>query len=210
MASRRRSTRFSGPAGLRNHSAAIRCRLWCTPTHIVDEPKARPKSVCRSITCRCRCSAECSRIVSHFDSSNCPWRKRRPSPPTSTRHRRRLRNRYRTRLANRRARAVGTAEVRTNAEAEDRLSLVEDQAATFYIDVLTRLRHAGIPFLVGGAFALFRYTGTQRETKDLDIFTQREDVADLLAIARRGRVHDRSTVPTLAGKDLSRPEHSLT
>jgi hypothetical protein len=30
---------------------------------------------------------------------------------------------------------------------------VDDPAAVFYLDVLTRLEAAGIPYLVGGAFA---------------------------------------------------------
>jgi hypothetical protein len=35
---------------------------------------------------------------------------------------------------------------------------------------------AGAPFLVGGAYALTRYTGIERHTKDLDVFVRRGDL----------------------------------
>ena len=38
-----------------------------------------------------------------------------------------------------------------------------------------------LPFLVGGSFAYARYTGIDRETKDLDIFVRPEDVPRTLA-----------------------------
>ena len=42
---------------------------------------------------------------------------------------------------------------------------------------LEALEEAGVPVLVGGAWALFQYTGACRYTKDLDIFLRREDEA---------------------------------
>jgi hypothetical protein len=45
----------------------------------------------------------------------------------------------------------------------------------FYLRVLTTLNRAGVPFLVGGTFALTRYTGIARWTKDLDLFIHRDD-----------------------------------
>jgi hypothetical protein len=55
-----------------------------------------------------------------------------------------------------------------------------DQAAEkagkeFYCRVLTALTDAGIQFLIGGAYALERYTGIWRDTKDLDIFIRPAD-----------------------------------
>jgi hypothetical protein len=41
---------------------------------------------------------------------------------------------------------------------------------------MTRLEDAGVPFLVGGAFALARFTGIERNTKDFDVFVKREDI----------------------------------
>jgi hypothetical protein len=46
----------------------------------------------------------------------------------------------------------------------------------FYRDGINILRHAQIPFLVSGAFAVEKYTGIRRKTKDLDIFVCKKDV----------------------------------
>ena len=54
------------------------------------------------------------------------------------------------------------------------------EVAAFYAHAIERLRGAGIPFLVGGAYALERYTGIERHTKDADLFLRREDVARAL------------------------------
>lgn len=56
----------------------------------------------------------------------------------------------------------------------------------FYRDVLEVLSEAGLPFLVGGAYALNHYTGISRHTKDFDIFIDRKDyesIASALAAA---------------------------
>ena len=45
---------------------------------------------------------------------------------------------------------------------------------------LKDVQRSGIPFLVGGAFALENYTGLVRRTKDLDVFVLREDVGGLM------------------------------
>lgn len=42
--------------------------------------------------------------------------------------------------------------------------------------VLSTLKQAEIPFVVGGAYALHTYTGLYRVTKDLDVFLRRSDV----------------------------------
>ncbi len=47
-------------------------------------------------------------------------------------------------------------------------------AARFYRSALQALHDAGIPFLVGGAFAHACHTGIRRATKDLDLFIHRE------------------------------------
>lgn len=56
----------------------------------------------------------------------------------------------------------------------------------FYQVVLTTLHDAGIPFLVGGTFAMERLAGIARQTKDLDLFVRRQDldrITDALAAA---------------------------
>lgn len=59
---------------------------------------------------------------------------------------------------------------------------------------LLTLKDAGIPALVGGAYAMFHYTGVSRYTKDLDIFLKREDEAEarraLLAAGYRTELND--------------------
>ncbi|MFO0892276.1 MAG: nucleotidyltransferase [Isosphaeraceae bacterium] len=57
----------------------------------------------------------------------------------------------------------------------------------FYIRTLAVLNEAGIPFLVGGAYALAVHTGIERHTKDLDIFIRRSDRDPILeALAAAG------------------------
>ncbi|MCY0998785.1 nucleotidyltransferase family protein [Myxococcus sp. MISCRS1] len=55
---------------------------------------------------------------------------------------------------------------------EVRRSVAELGARTYAIQLLT---DAGIPFLVGGAYAFAHYTGLYRDTKDLDLFLHRKD-----------------------------------
>src|ERR1700678_311425 len=45
----------------------------------------------------------------------------------------------------------------------------------FYVRTLAVLNEAGVPFLVGGAYALAKHAGIERHTKDLDIFVHRHD-----------------------------------
>jgi hypothetical protein len=62
-----------------------------------------------------------------------------------------------------------------------------DPSATFYVEALGLLDRAGVPFLIGGAFAHSRYTRRDRDTKDLDIVLRREDVKrGLSTFARAG------------------------
>ena len=46
----------------------------------------------------------------------------------------------------------------------------------FYARSMSALTAAGVPFLVGGAYAFERYTGIARHTKDFDIFVRPQDV----------------------------------
>src|SRR5947209_6884724 len=59
---------------------------------------------------------------------------------------------------------------------------VDDPAATFYSDALRRLNGAGIPALIGGAFAHTHYTSIERYTKDLDVFVKPGDCRRALAL----------------------------
>lgn len=48
-------------------------------------------------------------------------------------------------------------------------------AKQFYIDAMRALDRAGLPYLVGGGFAMAHYTGIARNTKDLDLFVRPRD-----------------------------------
>jgi len=63
----------------------------------------------------------------------------------------------------------------------------ETVRAHFYREGLNVLRGAHIRFLVSGAFAVEKYTGIRRRTKDLDIFLCKEDIhRTLQAFAKAG------------------------
>ena len=47
------------------------------------------------------------------------------------------------------------------------------------------LKEAGVPFLVGGAYAYATYTGIYRDTKDLDLFPRKKDAVRALEVLAR-------------------------
>ena len=55
------------------------------------------------------------------------------------------------------------------------------EIAAFYRDAMAVLEQAGIPFLVGGAYAFALYTGIVRHTKDFDLFILPRDFDGALA-----------------------------
>ncbi len=57
--------------------------------------------------------------------------------------------------------------------SEERQGELDEGARAFYVHTLRLLSDAGIPFLVGGAYALNYYTGIERNTKDFDVFVRR-------------------------------------
>jgi hypothetical protein len=70
----------------------------------------------------------------------------------------------------------------------------------FYQRAIGTLEEAGIPFLVGGAYAFARYTGIERHTKDFDVFLRRADACRALeALAADGCQTD-LTFPHWLGK----------
>jgi hypothetical protein len=58
---------------------------------------------------------------------------------------------------------------------------LDPETRAFYRRALHRLKDAGVPFLVGGAYAFERYTGIARHTKDLDVFVRESDYPRALA-----------------------------
>lgn len=70
----------------------------------------------------------------------------------------------------------------------------------FYRHALKVMSDAGVPALVGGAYAFARYTGIERHTKDFDVFIRRGDF-DRTAEAFRNAGYDAElTFPHWLGK----------
>jgi hypothetical protein len=61
-------------------------------------------------------------------------------------------------------------------------SKLDARTRGFYRHVIKVLTRAGVPFLVGGAYAFARYTGIERHTKDLDIFVRSADCEPTLKL----------------------------
>src|SRR5205807_371179 len=70
----------------------------------------------------------------------------------------------------------------------------------FYRQVLGCLGRSSTPFLVGGAYALERYTDISRHTKDLDLFVRPEDCRRVLEILAAGGWRTELTFPHWLGK----------
>jgi hypothetical protein len=62
--------------------------------------------------------------------------------------------------------------------------LLDPDAVAFYRQAIDVLDSAGVPFLVGGAYAFSEYTGIQRHTKDFDLFLKRDDLDRAMAAFR--------------------------
>jgi aminoglycoside-2''-adenylyltransferase len=65
---------------------------------------------------------------------------------------------------------------------------------------LALLTQAGVPFLVGGGYALRHYTGDVRGTKDLDVFVRRREARALLETLSTAGLQTDLTFPHWLGK----------
>jgi hypothetical protein len=65
----------------------------------------------------------------------------------------------------------------------------------FYIRAMEVAEEAGIPFLLGGAYAMERYTGIARHTKDFDLFLRPGDVGRALHEYRAAGYYVELTFP---------------
>lgn len=72
--------------------------------------------------------------------------------------------------------------------------------SAFYRHVLQTLDAAAVSFLVGGAYALNRYTGINRHTRDLDIFIRRQDYARISEVLLQAGYEAELTYPHWLGK----------
>jgi hypothetical protein len=55
----------------------------------------------------------------------------------------------------------------------------------FYRNAMRTLSDAGVPYLVGGAYAYAHYTGIERHTKDIDVFVMERDVPQMFEVLER-------------------------
>src|SRR5258708_36356691 len=76
---------------------------------------------------------------------------------------------------------------------------LEEEAAWYHKSV-GLLQKAKIPFLIGGAYALWKYTGVRRPTKDLDLFLRAQDMAPALKVMREGGFRTEITASHWIGK----------
>jgi hypothetical protein len=75
--------------------------------------------------------------------------------------------------------------------------------AAFYRDVLEVLQAAGVPILVGGAYAMSAYTAIERPTKDLDLFLRRADYERAVAAVEAAGYETELKFPHWLGKTLA-------
>jgi hypothetical protein len=61
---------------------------------------------------------------------------------------------------------------------------IEPRCAALYRGVLHALSEGGVPFLVGGGYALNALTGLRRDTRDLDLFVRRDDIGQVARFLR--------------------------
>jgi hypothetical protein len=77
---------------------------------------------------------------------------------------------------------------------------VSGAAASFYAAALSLLDRAGIPYLVGGAYAFASYSRVSRDTKDFDIFLMPDDLPRALAVFERSGCNATLPFPHWLGK----------
>jgi hypothetical protein len=70
----------------------------------------------------------------------------------------------------------------------------------FYKQAITLANKSQIPYLIGGAFAYYRYTGIYRDTKDLDLFVKPDDCLPLLQFYADQGFRTELTFPHWLGK----------
>jgi hypothetical protein len=59
---------------------------------------------------------------------------------------------------------------------------LSDETRAFFVQTIEVLKDSGIPFLLGGAYAVSHYAGITRHTKDLDLFVRREHCSAVLDV----------------------------
>ena len=82
---------------------------------------------------------------------------------------------------------------------------LDEESTAFYRRVLGILDAAGVPVLVGGAYAFAIYTGIERHTKDLDLFVRRSDFERVTRVLAGAGYRTELTFPHWLGKAYAGP-----
>jgi hypothetical protein len=82
-------------------------------------------------------------------------------------------------------------------------SALPEETADFYRAGARALMKAGVPFLVGGAYAMGRCTRIERHTKDFDIFVKSTDAKRALEVLKNEGYHTEFPFPHWLGKAYS-------
>jgi hypothetical protein len=80
---------------------------------------------------------------------------------------------------------------------------LDPAARDFYCAAIAALDSAGVPVLVGGAFAFGHYTGITRHTKDFDLFIHPRDCRRALDVLAAAGYQTELTSPVWIGKAFS-------
>jgi hypothetical protein len=81
-----------------------------------------------------------------------------------------------------------------------RISAPPSAPEAFYSGVLDALKQSGVPFMIGGGYAMQVYAGIVRDTKDLDIFCTAGDFPHLLRTLTDAGYETEITDATWLGK----------
>jgi Nucleotidyl transferase of unknown function (DUF2204) len=93
-----------------------------------------------------------------------------------------------------------TTDARFKLERRGEVPEVNPEKTGFYRDTLELFNREGLPFLVGGTHAYYRYTGIPRETKDFDVFVRRRDYPRFEEAVQRAGYETELKFPHWLGK----------
>ncbi|MGN6183240.1 MAG: nucleotidyltransferase [Thermoanaerobaculia bacterium] len=93
-----------------------------------------------------------------------------------------------------------TTDARFKLERRGEVPESNPDKTEFYRHTLELFNEAGLPFLVGGTHAYYRYTGIARETKDFDVFVPREAYPRFEEVVRRAGYETELKFPHWLGK----------
>ena len=104
----------------------------------------------------------------------------------------------------RRRRTPEKCESGGNPSSDDPSHGLDDRTRAFYHHALEILEEAGVPYAVGGAYALAHYAGIVRHTKDLDLFLRERDLPRAFKAFEAAGCRTELTHPHWIGKAYSR------